>query len=535
MKHYFEYIENRLRLDWDDEVLSDYKGESFTGRDIASNIFALHLLFERNLLGKGDKVAIYGANSSRWGIAFLASNTYRAVTVPLLPDFRPADAAALLRHCEAKALFVSSAGWQQLEGEELPLLRLVISLEDFSVIHTEDAGAGVPSAAEALVVPEQLHFPAGDGGDMAVINYTSGTTSAPKGVMLTYDNFSTNVLFALEHIPPHAGDTIVSMLPMAHMYGFMFEFLYPLCGGVHIYFLGKAPTPSMLSQAMVEVRPYLLITVPMVIEKIVKSKVLPVVSKPAMRVLLALPGISCIVCGKIRARLLAAFGGNVKEIIMGGAALNPETERWLRRLKLPYTVGYGMTEAAPLMAYERWRDYAEGSCGKAADRCEVRIDSEDPLNIVGEIQARGMNIMKGYFKNEEATAKAFTEDGWLRTGDLGVIDSQGNIYIRGRSKNMLLSSNGQNIYPEEIEAVVNTMPYVQESVVVSRGAKLTALIYAGGREFQMAGDELKEYLASTLRRINANLPAYSRLAALEIVPVPFEKTPKQSIKRFLYQ
>lgn len=531
MKHYFEYLESRLKSDWNNAVLSDYKSLSYTGREIAANIIGLQALFEKAGLKKGDKIAIYGANSSHWAMAFIASNTYQAVTVPLLSDFLPSDATALICHSEASALVVSASSWKQMNPEQMPSLRLVISLEDFSVLKSEE---GISFSAREIIEPAAVHFPLSNGDDIAVINYTSGTTSAPKGVMLSYDNFSTNVCFGLEHIPPKPGDTIVSMLPMAHMYGFMFEFLYPMCGGVHIYYLGKAPTPAMLSAALGEIKPYLLITVPLVMEKIIKGKVFPVVSKPVMKVLLALPGISNILCRKIRTKLMDAFGGNVTQIVMGGAALNPEVEKWMRKLKLPYTVGYGMTEAAPLMAYEWWTEYAPGSCGKKVDRCELRIDSADPQHEAGEIQARGMNVMKGYFRNEEATSQAFTKDGWLRTGDLGVMDAKGNVFIRGRSKNMLLSSNGQNIYPEEIEALVNAMPYVQESVVVSRGTKLTALIYTGGEEFALAGEELKAYVSSLLEKINSKLPSYSRLSALEIVPVPFEKTPKQSIKRFLY-
>lgn len=533
MKHYFEYLEYQLKAAWNRPVLTDHKASSYTGHDIAANIAGLQTLFGKAGLAKGDKVAIYGNNSSRWAMAFLAANTCGAVAVPLLSDFRPTDAAALVRHSDAVILFVQQSTWKQMDISEMPSLRLAVSLDNYSVLWS--AGGEYVFFPHEGIMPSMLNFPVCDGADLAVINYTSGTTSAPKGVMLTYDNFSTNVKFALDRIPPRPGDRIVSMLPMAHMYGFMFEFLYPLCGGVHIYFLGKAPTPALLSQALGEVKPYLLITVPLVMEKIFRSKVLPLVSKLAMKLLLALPGISIPVRKVIRGKLLAAFGGNVRQIIMGGAALNPDVESWLVKLRLPYTVGYGMTEAAPLLAYEWWERFAPGSCGKAADRCEVRIDSEDPQNVAGEIQARGMNMMKGYFKNETATLQAFTEDGWLRTGDLGVMDAAGNIFIRGRSKNMILSSNGQNIYPEEIEALLNSMPDIQESVVVARGQKLTALVYAGGDGLSLKGEDMKEFITRTLNGINSRLPSYSKLSSMEIVPIPFEKTPKQSIKRFLYE
>lgn len=530
MTHYFEYLERQLKSAWNKPILSDYGVSSFSGRAVAADIAGLHSLFADAGIAKGERVALYGSNSARWGIAFLSVNTYGAVAVPLLPDFRPQDASALVGHSEATVLFTQRSVCPRMDRAEMPSLRLVIAMEDFSVLWARDREYVFKS--QDGIMPTQVHYASCDGGDLAVINYTSGTTSAPKGVMLTYDNFNTNVRFALDKIPPQSGDQLVSMLPMAHMYGFMFEFLYPICGGVHVHFLGKTPTPALLLKALGEVKPFLLITVPMVMEKIFKNSVLPVVTKPSIKVLLALPGLSAMIRGKIRGRLLRAFGGNVRQIIMGGAALNPDVEKWLVRLKLPYTVGYGMTEAAPLMAYEWWRQFAPGSCGKAVERCEVRIDSADPQNIPGEIQARGMNIMKGYFKNEEATAQAFTEDGWLRTGDLGVIDAQGNIFIRGRSKNMILSSNGQNIYPEEIEALLNSMPNILESVVVARRSGLTALVYTGDG---LPADNRQGFISTTLQKINAKLPTYSRIAAMEIVSEPFEKTPKQSIRRFLYK
>jgi long-chain acyl-CoA synthetase len=319
------------------------------------------------------------------------------------------------------------------------------------------------------------------------------------------------------------------------MYGMMFELIYPLCGGSSIYYLGKTPTPALLLGAMAEVKPYLVITVPLVMEKIFKSKVAPVVNKPLMKVLCAIPGLNQVIFKKIRTQLLNAFGGNVREIVMGGAALNPDVEKWFRKFKLPFTVGYGMTEAAPLLAYEDWWDFASKSCGKAVDSVEVRIDSDDPYNKVGEIQAKGISLMSGYFKNEEATKAAFTEDGWMRTGDLGVIDSLGNIYIRGRSKNMILSANGQNIYPEEIEAVINNQPYVVESVVVDRGASLVALVYIDGDKLTADGFNIDEQMDAMRVEVNKAMPAYSKIAKVEVMDAPFEKTPKMSIKRFMYK
>ena len=356
--------------------------------------------------------------------------------------------------------------------------------------------------------------------------------------MLRYECLSANVEFGQEHIPSHPGDKIVSMLPMAHMYGMMFELIYPLCGGSTIYYLGKTPTPALLLGAMKEVHPYLVVTVPLVMEKIFKSAVLPVVSKPVVQFALKVPGVNTIIYKKIREKLLDAFGGKVQMFIMGGAALNPEVEMWFRKIGLPFTIGYGMTEAAPLLAYENWKKFVLRSCGKAVDRAEVRIDSEDPQNVVGQIQARGTSIMSGYYKNDEATKAAFSEDGWLNTGDLGVIDADGNIFIRGRSKNMILSSNGQNIYPEEIEAAVNNQPYVVESVVVDRASKLVALVYLDQKQIEtdgLDGEALSEKMHDMQVILNKSLPSYSQISKVEIVDKPFEKTPKMSIKRFLYR
>ena len=380
-----------------------------------------------------------------------------------------------------------------------------------------------------------MNYPINNDKDLAIINYTSGTTSAPKGVMLRYECISENVAFGQKRLPSYPGDTIVSMLPMAHMYGMMFELIYPICGGSSVYYLGKTPTPALLLGAMAQVKPYLVITVPLVMEKIFKSKVAPVINKPIMKVICKIPGLNKVIFNKIRTTLLNAFGGNVREIVMGGAALNPDVEKWFKRFKLPFTVGYGMTEAAPLLAYEDWWDFASKSCGKPVDSVEVRIDSEDPRNKVGEIQARGNSIMSGYFKNEEATAAAFTEDGWMRTGDLGVVDAAGNIFIKGRSKNMILSANGQNIYPEEIEAVINNQDYVIESVVVDRGASLVALVYVDGDKLTADGLNLDEQMALMRAAVNAEMPAYSKISKVEVMDQPFEKTPKMSIKRFMYK
>ena len=546
MEHYFTRLQDSMRRNWDRLALCNYHGEEFTFGDLATRIERFHIVFESIGVGNGDKIALCAKNSARWAVSFLAVTTYEAVVVPILADFHPDSIDSLVDHSESKILFTDTDLWKKLDIKKMPLVKTVVSVNDFSILYTADDH--VAKALEQLpelfaakfpegVRPEDVSYPTDNAEDLAIINYTSGTTSAPKGVMLRYECLSSNVQFGQDNIPSYNTDKIVSMLPLAHMYGMMFEFLYPLCGGSAIYFLGKTPTPALLLGAMKEVRPYLVVTVPLVMEKIFKSAVLPVLNKPLMKVLTAVPGLDRILFNAIRKKLLTAFGGNVRMIIMGGAALNPEVEKWFKKFRLPFTVGYGMTEAAPLLAYEEWRKFVPRSCGKAIDREEVRIDSEDPRNIVGEIQARGVNIMSGYYKNEEATKAAFTADGWMNTGDLGVIDADGNIFIRGRSKNMILSSNGQNIYPEEIEALVNNSPYVVETVVVDRNSRLVALVYpdidklkADGISEAQIPDKMNEMMAE----VNRSLPVYSKIAKVETVAEPFEKTPKMSIKRFLY-
>jgi long-chain acyl-CoA synthetase len=384
---------------------------------------------------------------------------------------------------------------------------------------------------------DDVKYPTDNDKDLAIINYTSGSTGTPKGVMLRYECISANVDFAQDRLPCDRGDQIVSMLPMAHMYGMMFEFIYPACCGATVYYLGKMPTPAVLLGAMAEVKPYLIITVPLVMEKIFKGKVQPALNKPIMKVLTKIPGVNQLIFKKIRTTLLNAFGGKVRVLVMGGAALNPEVETWFKRFKLPFTIGYGMTEASPLLAYEPWDTFVPRSCGKAVESVEVRIDSSNPQKIVGEIQARGISIMSGYFKNEEATKAAFTADGWMNTGDLGIIDKKGNIFIKGRSKNMILSANGQNIYPEEIEAAFNNQDYVLESVVVSRGVNLVALVYFDNDKLKndgIEGELFNQKVEEIRTNINLTMPVYSKISEIEVRKEPFEKTPKMSIKRFLY-
>ena len=543
MKHYLKRLEESVKNNWELPALGNYKGETFTFGAVATQIAKLHLFMENAGIKKGDKVAICAKNTARWGMSFLAGNTYGAVMVPILADFHPDNVNSLVDHSESIVLFTDNDIWAKLNIEKMPLVKVVISTTDYSLLFAADAqlkglyeglDAAFAQKYSAGFSKDDVCYPEDNLKDLAIINYTSGTTSQPKVVMLRYECVSANVFFGQKRLPSYPGDKIVSMLPMAHMYGLMFELIYPLCGGSAIYYLGKTPTPAMLLGALAEIKPYLLITVPLVMEKIFKSKVQPVISKPVMKVLTHIPGVNKLIFGKIRKTLLDAFGGNLREIVLGGAALNPDVEKWFRKFKLPFTVGYGMTEAAPLMAYEDWWEFAPKSCGKAIDTIEIRIDSDDPYKTVGEIQARGMNIMSGYYKNEEATAASFTEDGWMRTGDLGLLDKKGNVFIKGRSKNMILSPNGQNIYPEEVEAVINNQPYVVESVVVGRGAALVGLVYFDAEKMEQEGINAEAYRKELMTQVNLQMPVYSKLSDVEKMDSPFEKTPKMSIKRFLY-
>lgn len=543
MRHYLERLQESMIAKWNTEALSDYKGETFTFANFATEIARLHTIYRILGVKVGDKAALAAKNSSRWAMAFLATTTYRAVAVPILCDFTPEAITNLTAHSDSVVLFTEPKIWDEMEVEKLPELRIAINLEDYSILYLSDK-AKQEEISTALahipaVYPEEMKHEVVKYGDLslddlAIINYTSGTTSQPKGVMLTSRNISTIIDFALNNIAVEEGDKIISMLPLAHMYGMAFEFIYPICGGGHVYFLGKTPTPTLLMQALAEVKPYLLITVPLVIEKIFKGKIMPILQKPAMRVLTHTPGVDRLIYGKVRKQLLTTFGGNLRSIILGGAALNPSIEKVMRKVKLPYTVGYGMTECAPLLSYAPWQTFKPGSCGRAVDGLELRIDSADSHKQVGEIQAKGSNVMVGYYKNEEATQAAFTEDGFLRTGDLGIIDKQGNVFIKGRSKCMILTASGQNIYPEEVEAVLNNLPHVAESLIVERNKHLVALVALTADDLALDEATITEALEQTRLEANTLLPAYSQITKIEIVREGFAHTPKHSIKRFLY-
>ena len=542
MTHYLDRLQNATRKYWNKPALNNVGGISFTYGEMARSIERFHIIFEHAGISKGDKIALAARNGAKWGMAYLAVNTYEAVIVPILADFTPDNTCFLVDHSESVALFTNADKWEKMDAAKMPRLRMVIDVESWELLYCPDdqlrsefdqVDSLFSSKYPEGFGPEDVNYPLDNLDKLSTINYTSGSTGNPKGVMLTYRNFSATIDFAQEHMPATDKDNMVSMLPMAHMYGLVIEFIYPLCNGVGIYWLAKAPTPSALMAAFAQVKPYLLVTVPLVMEKIFKSKVLPILEKPAVRFACKIPGLRCIIYRKVREGLLSAFGGNVREFIMGGAALNPEVEKWLHRIGFPYVVGYGMTEATPLLAYEGHEKYVMGSCGKAV--ADVRIDSPDPEHVAGEIQAKGDNICIGYFKNPEASACAFTDDGYLRTGDLGVMDRDGNIFIRGRSKNMILGPSGQNIYPEELEAFVNNQEYVIESVVLDRGGKIVALVYPDRDAMKAAGADPEKVGAAVRTGANRHLPSYSQISSVELMEQPFEKTPKLSIKRFLYK
>mgnify|MGYP002534602908 FL=1 len=545
---FIAFIEESIKKNWDLDALTDYKGATLQYKDVARKIEKLHILLKESGVKKGDKIAVCGRNSSHWGVTFLATVTYGAVIVPILHEFKADNIHNIVNHSEAKLLFVGDMAWETLNEEAMPNLEGIILMNDFTLLvcrkeklyyareHLNEMfGKKFPKNFRKEHVKYELDNPE----ELAVLNYTSGTTSFSKGVMLPYRALWSNMKFASEVLTLHSGDKIVSMLPMAHMYGLSFEFLYEFIAGCHVYFLTRMPSPKIIFQAFAEVKPNLVIAVPLIIEKIIKKSVLPKLQTPAMKILLKVPIINDKIKATVREQLIQAFGGNFYEVIIGGAAFNSEIEQFLKSVDFPYTVGYGMTECAPIICYEDWKKFKPGSCGKAAPRMEVKILSPDPENVVGEIICRGPNVMLGYYKNEKATAEVIDSEGWLHTGDLGVIDKEGNVTIKGRSKNMLLGPSGQNIYPEEIEEKLNGYPMVAECIVIQQGNdKLAALIYPDFEEAEAAGmdnNAIEKLMEENRVALNAELPPYSQIARVKIYPEEFEKTPKKSIKRFLYQ
>ena len=538
MEHYLKKLEDTVRNQWHQKALCDYNGDSFSYADIAANVEKFKVFLTNAGIKKGEKIAICARNSARWAMTFWEINVNECVSVPLLADFHPNSVSTFTHHSDSVLLFTDEEIWNKLNPDEMPLLKAAINVKNEQILWHRDqvvADAWINREKEFVLnypsglSPKQINYPTDNLNDLAIINYTSGTTGNPKGVMLTYGAISDTDDFSNSHFPNQPGETIVSMLPMAHMYGLAIEFIHPNIDGVTVYFLGKTPSPTTLLKAMQEVKPYMVVTVPLVMEKIYDKSIRPIFEKHKW--IFNLPFVNKIVFRTIRKKLIDAFGGKVRCFIMGGAALKPEVEHCFRKIHLPFTVGYGMTEACPLLGWEWWTNFVPGSCGKPVH--EIRIDSEDPQKTAGEIQAKGQNLTIGYYKNPEANAAAFTDDGWFRTGDLGLIDKEGNIFIRGRIKSMILNSNGQNIYPEEVEAVLSSCPYVSESVVVDRNGKVVALVYP---EIPEDVDKATISGIPELIRITANksLPAYSHITKVELVEQPFEKTPKMSIKRFLY-
>jgi len=547
-KSFIAFIEESIKKNWDLDALTDYKGATLQYKDVARKIEKHHIIFEESGIQKGDKIAVCGRNSSHWGVTFLATVTYGAVIVPILHEFKADNVHNIVNHSEAKLLFVGDIVWENLNENAMPNLEGIILMNDFTLLVSRSEKLNY--AREHLNELFGKKFPRNfrrehvsyfkeSPDELAVLNYTSGTTSYSKGVMLPYRALWSNIQFAFDVLKLNPGDKLVSMLPMAHMYGLAFEFLYEFSAGCHIYFLTRMPSPKIILQAFAEVKPQLVIAVPLIIEKIIKKNVLPKLETPTMKLLLKVPIVSDKIKATVREQIMNAFGGNFYEIVVGGAAFNQEVEQFLRSINFPYTVGYGMTECAPIICYEDWKRFKQASCGKPVPRMEVKILSPDPQNIVGEIVCKGDNVMLGYYKNPEATAEVLDKDGWLHTGDLGVMDAEGNITIKGRSKNMLLGPSGQNIYPEEIEDKLNNMPYVSESIIIQQAdGKLAALIYPDFDDaFAHGLDEkgIEKAMEENRVQLNTELPAYSQIARYKIYHEEFEKTPKKSIKRFLYQ
>ncbi|MBR4379718.1 MAG: AMP-binding protein [Bacteroidaceae bacterium] len=546
---FLQLIEDSIKKNWDLDALTDYNGATLQYKDVARKIEKVHIFLEEAGVKKGDKIAICGRNSSHWGVTFLGILSYGAIVVPILHEFKADNIHHIVNHSDARMLYVGDRVWEDLNEQEMPHLEGIMLMTDFSVLVARNKK--LLHAREHLneifgkkypknFRPEHVKYYKEQSPDeLAMINYTSGTTSSSKGVMIPYRALWSNMAFAQSVLDLFPGDKVVSILPMAHTFGMSFEFLYEFVVGCHVYFLTRVPSPKIIAQAFADVKPRIIIAVPLVVEKIIKKKVLPQLEKNIWaQLMLNLPILSDIVKKRICEQVTAGFGGNFIEVIIGGAPLNKEVESFLKSINFRYMVGYGMTECAPIISYEGWEKFKPYSCGKAAPRMEIKIDSSDPQNIPGEILVKGMNVMLGYYKNPEATKAIFTEDGWMRTGDLGVMDAEGNLTIRGRSKNMILGAGGQNIYPEEIEGQLNSMPYVAESIVIQQDEKLVGLVYP---DFDLANKEgivngkMKTVMEENRVQLNQKLPSYCQISKIKIFYEEFEKTPKKSIKRYLYE
>ena len=539
------YIEQSIRLNWAIEALSNYKEQGYTYKQIAEHILKLHILFRDTDIREGDKIGLLGRNSVHWCIIYLATVTYGAVIVPILPDFKPDDLTNLINHSDSRLLFVDDKIYETLDRSKMKSVQGIISLDTFKLI---TPGSTIVNNAYAALEdkfrktypetkPEDVKFSDITNDKLAVISYTGGTTGFSKGVMLSHNSLAANVRYAQNNMPLKPGDPLVSFLPLAHTYGCAFEFLFPFTFGCHVTILSKTPSPQVIVQAFKDIRPRLILSVPLVIEKIFKKQLLPVIGKPHMKILLAIPGLNKILHKKINGKLTETFGGRFHEIVIGGAAFNPEAEIFFKKIGFRFTVGYGMTECGPLISYASWDTTKLGASGRAVDTLEVTIDSADPQKELGEIILRGENVMLGYYKNEKATKEIIDDKGWMHTGDLGIIDSEGNIFIKGRSKSMLLGPSGKNIFPEEIESVINNMDYIAESLVISEDNKLIGLIYP---DFEMmkrdniTEEQLIPMLEKIRKEVNERIPEFMAVSKYRIHPEEFAKTPKRSIKRFLY-
>ena len=540
-------LEESFRKNWDRPALSNYKGQDLAYRDVARRIAKLHIAFEQCGLVKGDKVAICSRNQANWGVSFLAALTYGAVPVPILHEFKPGNIHYLVNHSEAKVLFVDDVIWENLSEAEMPGLYVVVQINTFGFLYskTEEMSQIREHLNESFghkypnnFGPEDLNYYEDSPEELALINYTSGTSGFSKGVMVPYRALYSNIEFAHVQAMPQLDNTadVVSMLPSAHMYGMMFEFLFEMTIGAHVHFLTRVPSPKVIMQAFADIKPSVIIAVPLIIEKVYKSKLKPILDRNKM--IMNLPIIDKVIQKKILNELVNAFGGRFYEVIIGGAAFNPEVERFFHKIGFPLTVGYGMTECAPIIGYADWKDAKLYSCGRSVMNMEIKIDSPDPENIPGEVLVKGANVFLGYYKNEEATASVFDKDGWFHTGDMGVMDKEGFLFLKGRSKCMILGPSGQNIYPEEIEGVINNVTYVVDSLVIEDHGALVSLIYPDYHQAELDGlskEELEAKIQETLPEINKQIPNYAKIAKIEFLPEDFERTPKRSIKRYLYQ
>ena len=545
---FIDYIEQSIIRNWDRNALTDYKGITLQYKDVARKIAKFHIVLERAGIRPGDKIAVCGRNSAHWGVVFLATVTYGAVIVPILHEFKADNIHNIVNHSEAKLLFVGDAIWENLNEDAMPHLIGIVLLNDFSCVVCHDKQ--VLEAYEHRNVlygerypknfrPEHICYRKEQRPDeLAVINYTSGTTGYSKGVMLPYISLWSNVAYCHEMLPVRPGDRMVSMLPLGHVFGMVYDFLYGFSAGAHLFFLTRMPSPKIIAQSFAEIRPRVISSVPLIVEKIIKKDILPRIDNTIGKLLLRMPLINDRIKNEARRKAMEIFGGNFDEIIIGGAPFNADVERFLKYIGFPYPIAYGMTECGPIICSSRWDKLKLASCGKAASRMEVRIDSPQPEEVAGEIVCRGTNLMLGYYKNPEATAQIIDVNGWLHTGDLGTMDSEGNVTVRGRSKNMLLTASGQNIYPEEIESRLNNMPYVAESLIVLQKEKLVALIYPDFDDAFAHGLEqadIEKAMEANRQELNQQLPAYSQIAKVKIHFEEFEKTAKKSIKRFMYQ